>query len=121
MSMRPNPVFDYDEALRRVDQDLETFLALVELFVEQGPRDLAAIKAAVDLRDPDAVTKSAHRLKGAVLQFCAPATFEAAKRLEGLGKAGNLTEASEACAKLELELGQLLDELRRTLEKGFAA
>lgn len=121
MSMRPNPVFDYDEALRRVDQDLETFLTLVELFVEQGPKDFASIKAAVELKNSDAVAKSAHRLKGAVLQFCAPATFEAAKKLEALGKAGNLSEAGEACARLELELGQLLDELRRTLEKGLAA
>jgi len=121
MSMRPNPVFDCVEALRRVDQDLETFLALVELFVEQGPKEFASIKAAVDLKNPDALAKSAHRLKGAVLQFCAPATLEAAKTLESLGKAGNLTEASEACAKLELELHQLLDELRRTLEKGLAA
>lgn len=121
MSLRRNPVFDYDEALRRVDQDLETFLTLVELFVEQGPKDFALIKAAVDLKNPDAVTKSAHRLKGAVLQFCAPATLEAAKKLEELGKAGNLMGASEACAKLELELGRLVDELRRTVEKGLAA
>jgi HPt (histidine-containing phosphotransfer) domain-containing protein len=119
--MRRNPVFDYDEALRKVDQDLETFLMLVELFVEQGPKDLASIKVAVDLKNPDAVTQSAHRLKGAVLQFCAPSTFEAAKKLEDLGKTGNLTGVSEACAKLELELGLLVDELRRTLEKGLAA
>lgn len=121
MSMRRNSVFDYDEALRRVDQDLETFLTLVELFVEEGPKDFAAIRAAVDLKSPDAVTKSAHRLKGAVLQFCAPATFEAAKKLEEMGKAGNLTEAGETCAKLELELSRLVDELRRTLGKGLAA
>lgn len=121
MSMRRNPVFDYDEALRRVDQDLETLLALVELFVEQGPKELAAIKAAMEARDPAAVARSAHRLKGSVMQFCAPATFEATKKLEELGKAGNLAEASEACAKLELELGRLLGELRRTLEKGLAA
>jgi HPt (histidine-containing phosphotransfer) domain-containing protein len=120
MSMSRNRAFDLDEALNQVDGDLDMFLTLAELFVEHGPKDCAAIKAALGARDSDAVAKAAHRLKGAVLQFCAPATFEAAQKLEELGKAGDMTEAGKMCVKLEMELLRLVDALRRTLDKGLA-
>lgn len=121
MSMRRNPVFDYDEALRRVDQDLETFHTLVELFVEHGPKEFLAIKAALDARDPASVAHSAHRLKGSVMQFCAPTVLEAAAALETMGRAGDLSSAGPTCAELETNLSRLVEALRRELDKGLAA
>ncbi|MBH0198454.1 MAG: Hpt domain-containing protein [Nitrospira sp.] len=121
MSMRRNPVFDYDEALRRVDQDLETFHTLMELFVEHGPKELAAIKAAMDARDPAAVARSAHRLKGSVMQFCAPTVVEAAMELEKMGRAGDVSSGAPVYVELESRLFQLAAALRDELQKGFAA
>jgi HPt (histidine-containing phosphotransfer) domain-containing protein len=114
-------VFHLDEALSRIDHDLDIFYTIVELFVELGPKDFLVLKAAVEAGNPDAVAHSAHRLKGAVMQFCAPATIEAARTLEGLGKAGDLTGAGVVCAQLETELARLVDALQRTLDKRLAA
>jgi len=121
MSLRRTPVFDYDEALRRADHDLETFHMLVELFVEHGPKELAEIKAAMDACDADAVVRSAHRLKGSVVQFCAPTVLEAAIALERMGRAGDVSSAAPVCAELESRLFQLVAALREELRKGFAA
>lgn len=119
--MSDAPVFHLNEALSRVDHDLDIFYTIVDLFVELGPKDFLAVKAAVEAGNPDGVAHSAHRLKGAVMQLCAPATFEAAKTLEELGKAGDLTGAAEVCARLETELARLVDALRRTHNKRLAA
>lgn len=118
--MKQDTVFDLDEALARVDHDTDIFQTMAEIFVEQGPKDLAAAQAALAARDPAAVARSAHRLKGAVLQFCAPSVVDLAKQLEERGKAGDLAPAQAICDALDAELRRLCMALRHYLEKGPA-
>lgn len=119
--MSQDTIFNLDEALARVDHDEDLFRMMAELFVDQGPKDLAETQAALAAQDAAAVARSAHRLKGAILQFCAPAVFEATKELEALGKAGDLLSAARVCAELEKELLRLLTALRHVLDKGCSA
>ncbi|MBX3326673.1 MAG: Hpt domain-containing protein [Nitrospira sp.] len=115
------PVFNLEEALARVDHDRETFLMLIELFLEHGPKDLAQARTALTAGDALAVARSSHRLKGAILQFCAPAALQACKELEESAKAGNLTRSEEFYATLEQEIQRLLSELCPILDQGMAA
>lgn len=108
----PDGAFNLRAALARIDDDEELFHTLVELFVEQGPKDLADACAALAAQDAAGVARAAHRLKGAVLQFCAPGVLEAARELEELGKAGDLTAATAAYARLEQAFRRLLEALR---------
>lgn len=119
--MSDERIFNLNEALARADQDIELFQTMAELFLEHGPKDMAEIKAALDARDAAAAGRSAHRLKGAVLQFCAPAALEAAMRMEEAGKAGNIAVAAGLCCELETELSRLLAALRQVMDKGLAA
>ena len=119
--MNSERVFDLEEALSRIEHDYETFRLMAELFLEIGPKDLGAVKAAVEARDPVATAQTAHRLKGSVMQFCAPVPYEAAKALEMMGKAGDMTGAADAYAGLESGLTRLVEALRRTLEEELAA
>ena len=119
--MNHDTVFSLDDALARLDDDRETFLMIAELFVDQGPKDLADMQAALAAHDAAAIARVAHRLKGAILQFCAPSALAATKELEELGKAGNLESAAVVCAALDTELRRLLAVLRQLLEKGLPA
>lgn len=110
-------IFSLREALARLDDDVELFQTLAELFVEQGPKDLADTRAALSAQDAAALARAAHRIKGAVLQFCAPTVLDAARRLEELGRAGDLKEAAAACARLEEALLCLLDALRHHIRR----
>jgi HPt (histidine-containing phosphotransfer) domain-containing protein len=110
-------IFDLGETLARVDHDWETFQMMVELFAEQGPKDLAAIQASVAGGDAAALARAAHRMKGALLQFCAPAALAAVTSLEDAGQAGKLLGAKEDCALLETELRRLWAMLRRVIEQ----
>jgi HPt (histidine-containing phosphotransfer) domain-containing protein len=110
--MSPEGVFNLAEALTHVDEDEDLFHTLAELFVEQAPLDMAATQAALDAGDAAALTRAAHRMKGAIMQFSAPRVFEATKELESLGKAGTLDRAATVCAQVDRELQQLLAALR---------
>lgn len=119
--MSQNTVFNFEEALARVDDDRETFQMMIELFLEHGPNDLAQAQAALAAGDAAAVARSSHRLKGVILQFCAPDALQACKVLEESAKAGNLAQGGELYATLEREVQRLLDELRPILDQGLAA
>jgi len=119
--LNQEPAFNFEEALARVDQDRETLLMMIELFLEHGPKDLAQAQVALTAQDAAGVARSSHRLKGAILQFCAPAALEACKALEESAKAGNLTCGGELYATLEQEVHRLLAALRPILDHGMAA
>jgi PAS domain S-box-containing protein len=105
------PVFALDEALQRVDGDRALFAEIVGIFLADAPGMLADVAAAVGLGDAAAVGRTAHRLKGSILTFAAPAASEIALRLEHAGRAGDLSAADEDLARLTAEVGRLCDAL----------
>lgn len=119
--MNPDAVFDLQEALSRVDDDRETLHAMIEVFLEQGPQDLAAVREALGRGDAAAAARSAHRLKGSALQFCAEAAVEAAKAVETAGKGGDVEETDRLFRKLETEAVRLFEALRAEMKRDLAA
>lgn len=119
--MNHDPVFSLDEALARIDDDRETFQMMIELLMEHGPKDLADARVALDVGSAAGLARSSHRLKGAILQFCAPAALQACKGLEEAAKAGNLAHGGQLYALLEQEFQRLLAALRQVRDKGMAA
>ncbi len=61
------------------------------------------------------MTAAAHKLKGSVIQMSAPRLFECAKRLEELGRQGELAEASSVCADVEACLAEVHAALRKLI------
>ena len=119
--MSQNLIFSLDHALALVDDDRELLHAMMKMFVEQSSQDLAAIQAAVIAQDACALAASAHRLKGALLQFGASPALEATSTLENMGRAGALDMSTTGYAKLESELIRLLAVMRQLLLKGVLA
>jgi HPt (histidine-containing phosphotransfer) domain-containing protein len=119
--MSQDRVFSFDEALARVDDDRETFQMMIELFMEHGPKDLMEAQSALDAGNASGVARSSHKLKGTILQFCAPAALHACKELEESAKAGNLANGAQQYATLEQEVQRLLVALRQVYDKGIAA
>lgn len=116
--METTAIFNLDEALARVDDDMDFLRTLMAMLLEQAPCDLRAIQAALAAGDPDAVARAAHHMKGAVLQFSSPALYASLKELEALGRAGRLECSAPVIAQVETGLQQLLDALRAVLAKG---
>lgn len=118
---RGDNVIDHGVLLAGVGGDHRFLQKLARLFMADCPGRLAAIKSAVQRRDADGLFTAAHLLKGSVGNFAAKEVFEAARRLEIMGRDGDLHAAREACDALEDELSHLTKELRRLTRNSRAA
>jgi PAS domain S-box-containing protein len=104
---RVDEVLDRAAVLERVDGDTELLNKMIKLFLEEWPRLWSAMRTAADSQDPQALARAAHTLKSSVGNFAARGAFEAARRLEIMGRAGDLSDVDEAARLLEQEIERL--------------
>ena len=117
--MDKTAVLDISEALNRADGDRDLFLTLAGLFLQESPKEAAAARAALSRQDCAGLVAAAHKLKGSVMEMCAPHLFERTKRLEELGRQGKFAEASPVCADVEACLAEVHAALRELIAGGF--
>ena len=102
--------------LSRVDGDEEIFSELCDIFLDDAPKRLAAIRTALEARDATALRAAAHAYKGAAGVFDATGIVDAARRLEQIGDEGGFDGADAVFRELEVFSRVLLDEVRATRE-----
>jgi HPt (histidine-containing phosphotransfer) domain-containing protein len=100
----PERNLDWDKALGAVGGDRQLLAELAELFLQECPKWLATICAAIDAHEPAMLQKAAHTLKGGLTTFAAGKALKAAFRLEMLGRQGDLSSAPQALMALRQEL-----------------
>jgi signal transduction histidine kinase/DNA-binding response OmpR family regulator len=110
-------VIDWDAALEAVDGEESLLQTLVEAVLEESPRILEAIRRAVADRDATSLRTAAHTLKGSIRYFRADAAFDAAFRLERMGKDGELSDADQVLRVLEKETARILRLLEAYLHQ----
>lgn len=113
-------MLNLDEALNRVDGDRELLREMAGVFLEEYPLLLVTMQDALSHGNAQTLTFAVHTLKGSVANFAATNAFEAALKLEKIGRQGNLTQAKNALAELEAELARLAP-LLTTLKMEAAA
>ncbi len=110
-SRRENDFFDKNLLRANLGDNATLIKDIVDIFIKNCPQMLSDIQQAIEQQDPPEVDFTAHAFKGAASNFAAPAVFEAALRLEEMGKAADLTQVEEAFAELE----KLTDQLKAAL------
>ena len=106
--------FNQTELLERLGGDTDLLKDVIRLFLEDGPRRLAAVKAAVDARDAEGIRSTAHALRGAAGTLSAGALAEAAHVVERLGADSRLDAAEAAFRVLAKETASLIDIFRQS-------
>jgi len=109
-------LIDKDALFKLVDEDPEFLGSLVDTFLRDCSAYLDDIRTAVEEGDADALRREAHGLKGAAGNMQAQATKEAARRLENIGRTGDLDRAPEALTQLEEEIDRLEPALQALVE-----
>jgi len=110
-------IFDLPKALGIVDGNKDLFQDITKMLLENLPNDLGKIREAIAVSDSHKLEQEAHGLKGALGNFGAKRSFDAAYRLEKIGKEGKMDESEDAFKTLEKEVLALGAELRRALEE----
>jgi HPt (histidine-containing phosphotransfer) domain-containing protein len=113
-------VINLKEALDRVDGDHDLLIEIAELFLAECPRFLTEIHTALSQNDAQTLTLAVHTLKGSVGNFAAAGAYEAALKLERIGRQGNLSQAPDALAALEAQLARLKPVLESLKMKAAA-
>jgi CheY-like chemotaxis protein len=101
------------ELLGRFDGDSELLKELAGIFLQECPRMLDEIRAALGTADLRALARAAHTLKGSVGNFAMPGPWETAQRLELLANSGQLCGAQEIFHVLEQQIAQFNQILAR--------
>jgi HPt (histidine-containing phosphotransfer) domain-containing protein len=102
--------------LARVDGDQEIFSELCDIFLDDAPKRLEAIRDALAAHDANGVRAAAHAFKGAAGVFDADAIVAAARRLEQMGDDGTLDGGDAVYRELEICSRLLIDEIRAVRE-----
>jgi two-component system, sensor histidine kinase and response regulator len=105
------PAVDLAAVLDRIGGDEALLREIVGLYFEDEPRLLDEAATALRSRDADLLRRSAHTLKGAVSNFCAPAAWSAAQALESAGRDGRLDDAGALYDALLAELARVREAL----------
>lgn len=106
------PALDRELALSRVGGDLQLLQEIAELFLSDSDRMMSEVDHAVESKDPKALDHAAHTIKGCVSNFGAQALYDAALTLERMGRSGDLTDLHPRYRTLQLEMAQLVKDLR---------
>jgi two-component system, sensor histidine kinase and response regulator len=111
-------IINRSELLERVGGDLELLAEVVQLFLNDCPKQLAALSEAVSQQDAVKIQRLAHAIKGQVSNLASEAATAAALRLELMGKDGNITGAGQQFSLLEGTIEQLKAALTEICRQG---
>ena len=85
---------------------------IVELFLQDAPRHVAAILEAAEETDASALERAAHTLKSTSAQMGAEALSALCKELEAAGRSGDVDDVLESALQVEVEY----ERVRQALE-----
>jgi PAS domain S-box-containing protein len=111
---------DTQAVLARVGGDLELLEELVTIFENDYPITLEQIGTGLLDHNAEAVSMSAHKLKGAAANFACQAVVDAASRLEREARSGSLANAGSLLRDLRTGLPELVASLRELCASGDA-
>jgi len=100
----PDPALNLPEALNRVGGDHSLLRALVQMFLQTYPTLMRDLRKAISQPDTTAIRRLAHTLKGAIGNFGTGPAYQAAQRLETMGRQSELNGVDEVCNTLEQAL-----------------
>jgi PAS domain S-box-containing protein len=100
-------VLDRQQALARFEGDKPLLENLISVFVNDGPKLVAAAREAAARQDAEEFQRAAQILTNNLALLSAGAAFEAAQKAELVGRTQGLEHTGEALARLEEELERL--------------
>jgi PAS domain S-box-containing protein len=103
--------------IRAVDDDGSVLCEVIQMYLDESPVQLAAMKEALDKGQGVQLGQQAHAMKSASFNVGAKSVGELCRRAERLGKSGALDEARDIVAAIEAMLSRLEPQLRAQMKE----
>jgi PAS domain S-box-containing protein len=103
--------------MRSFENDQHLFQELVEIFLNDSPKMLIALRDSLKSEDPEAFKRTAHSLKGMLRNFQAESAAETAFELERIGDRGKLDGADQIVDSLAGQLDDVARKLKEVVKK----
>jgi CheY-like chemotaxis protein len=117
----PDDPWDQSAALARVGEDEDLLRETTGLLLAELPGLLGNVHAALSKKDAAGLERAAHKLKGSLGIFEARGGVAAARRLEEIGRGGDLGDAATVLQALDEEVGRLIPALNAFIMSGAGA
>ncbi len=111
---------DIAGTLERLGGDKSLLYAIAEVFLEECPMHMAALRQAISEGDAGGIARSAHSLTGDLAYLGVPEASQKARDLEQMGRKRELEECARSFADLELQVLSVLEVLRNVKTFNFA-
>jgi HPt (histidine-containing phosphotransfer) domain-containing protein len=109
------PVFDRKSFLDRMMGDREMAEKIVEVFLDDIPKQLESLKQALDACDPETFQRVVHSIKGAAANVSGEALRELAAEVEKACKEGKFDSVSSRGPELEQQFDRLKEEMKKEI------
>jgi CheY-like chemotaxis protein len=106
-------VIDLPTTMKRLGGDEELLKEFIEVFNEDAPGLLQALRSAIPEGDSASAARAAHSLRGLAANFSATSVVEAASLIEHAAKSGDLTDVDALLERLSSAVSQLRVSLSR--------
>jgi HPt (histidine-containing phosphotransfer) domain-containing protein len=106
---------DVSDVLQRLGDDEELLRDIVQIYLEDVPGMLERIHSAVSGGDANSLRRAAHSLKGLAATLSAQEVVGVASRLEHMGAARNLAEASQIVTEVDQRVSELTQSVQEFL------
>jgi CheY-like chemotaxis protein/HPt (histidine-containing phosphotransfer) domain-containing protein len=106
------PTWDIARTLERLGGDEKLLYEVVEIFLEEGPKQITSLRHAIADGDAANIEKTAHSLKGELGYLGIPTVSRKAGELEEMGRRRDLQQSAEAFAAFDTEILAILNSMR---------
>jgi len=94
---------DIKQVKERIGLNKKIFLKLINMFREEFPHKLKALKASIDENDFNKIQEIGHHIKGSSANLCLPYLQIESSRMETAGQEKDIQKAQKAYQNLNKE------------------
>ncbi|MGD9237155.1 MAG: response regulator [Desulfobacterales bacterium] len=109
--------FELDGLIKSFENDHDLFKELVDIFINDYPQMLEALRDTLKSSDAKTLTRTAHSLKGMLRNFQAENAADTAYTLEQMGRNGTLDDADQIVDSLADQLEQVAQRLQQLVRE----
>jgi CheY-like chemotaxis protein len=105
--------WDFTKSLEGMGGDEQLLCDVIGIFLEEIPKHMTTLRQAVNQGNAEALSKTAHSLKGELGYLGVSELSQKARELEEMGRRSNLEHAAEVFAVFETEISGIAASMRK--------